>query len=161
MENKFKVGDRVECISKMNYANIGEKGTIAKIGNNDVIVNWDNAVGGWDSSELKIKNGHGEYMPFKFLKLLDTDANEIIINQNTTILKKNGKTYTTTCKQDDTFDTEKGVMLTLLKSFGVTYQEIADLVKNAKIIAPKNKSKVEEYIKLIKRVYDFNRVKRR
>lgn len=106
MENKFKVGDRVECIKKGSFANIGEKGTIVEIGETDAIINWDNDVGGWSDNDLKIQGGHGEWKDFDNIKLLE----------------------------DDHFDAEKGIMLAMLKSFGVSYQEIADLVKNAKII---------------------------
>lgn len=66
MESKFKVGDRVRCIEKNTYAEVGEIGTVLFAGSNYMVaVCWDNDVGGHDLGTRGCpvcEHGHGEWV---------------------------------------------------------------------------------------------------
>lgn len=71
----MKVGDRVKNINYTNYINsLNEVGTVVKMhtwsNESDVIVNFDNDVGGWEDVYLNIKQGHGLYVPEDCLELI-------------------------------------------------------------------------------------------
>lgn len=69
----------------------------------------------------------------------ETDKIDIYVNNYTTILKRNGKTYTSRPEKGEKFDLEKGIMVCLLKSCGFSTSDILKLVKNAKIQPNKKK----------------------
>ena len=57
----FKIGDRVKNLEFSAFAKEGEIGTIKKIiDNTQILVDWDNDVGGWFDIGCNISNGHGE-----------------------------------------------------------------------------------------------------
>jgi len=62
----FNVGDRVQCINSWcGYESaIGEEGTIVDVSEYDVIVYFDNDVGGWGQNYggLHIEKGHGFFV---------------------------------------------------------------------------------------------------
>ena len=76
--SRFKVGDRVIGIrNEGNYYEYGEvylikgeKGSIKKVYETFVVVEFDNDVGGWGDEELNIEKGRGLHVDIDKLKRL-------------------------------------------------------------------------------------------
>lgn len=71
----------------------------------------------------------------------ETDKIDVYVNNDTTVLKRNGKTYISRPEKGEKFDLEKGVMVCLLKSCGYSTSDILKLVNDAKIQKSKKKKK--------------------
>lgn len=61
------------------------------------------------------------------------DTPKVIIDGNKTIVNLNGKRAITICKEEDTLDKEKGVLIALVKHFGYSYYDIKEMVDRAEI----------------------------
>ncbi len=76
-----------------------------------------------------------------FFKIQKEPKTEVIFNEPTTVLYKDGKKYVCKCDKEDKFSEELGLALCLLKSFGVSYSDFEELLKGAKRQGVKNGSK--------------------
>lgn len=76
---------------------------------------------------------------FVKLNMIDNPMpDKIIFNPPATIIFKNGKKFVAKCHPDDEFDEEQGLMVALLKSFGIKYKDLQEMLKAAKRPQPKN-----------------------
>lgn len=74
---------------------------------------------------------------------IDIDIEKIIFNKPATILYANGERYVTKAYKED-FDSEKGLAISLLKAFGISYLDLQRLIKSATVQEKKvPKKKVE------------------
>lgn len=59
----LKEGDRIVATGKTWFDTKAEdKGTVVRLDETGVMINWDNNVKGWGNSIYNIKSGHGEYI---------------------------------------------------------------------------------------------------
>ena len=122
--NKFKLGDKVVITAKERpyyFVPIMDKYLNRKLVATIKYV---------DGSSYQIDKGW--WIEEQNLELVQTlTLIKVIIHDNKTILIDNGNKYESTCIPPDTFDLEKGIMLCLLKKYGVSYKDIEGLAKNA------------------------------
>ena len=72
---KFKVGDRVRCVRKVDgFDTENKKGTIKKLENKIYMVDFDENVGGWEDIDLEIKRGHGVAVDDEDLELIEENT---------------------------------------------------------------------------------------
>lgn len=68
----LKEGDRIVATGKTWFdTKAGDKGTVVCFSEEDVLINWDNDVNGWDNSSCGIKDGHGEYIGKKKCNMIE------------------------------------------------------------------------------------------
>jgi len=67
------VGSRVKAITNADgeYETLNEIGTIEQVDREDCTVNFDNSVGGWRDESLNIRNGHGLFVAYEELELIN------------------------------------------------------------------------------------------
>lgn len=121
--NEFKIGDRVECIKDNEFI-------MCKKGHTGTIIYIDNF------NYCKIimdKNNDIVLIPYSNLDYFFKQVNEykIIFNPPATILFKDGKKYVAKCHPDDVFDEITGLQVALLKSFGIKYADLQEMLKTA------------------------------
>lgn len=81
------------------------------------------------------------------------ESRRILLSSNITVSPDNetelhtndGKTYKATCSEEDAFDIEKGIMIVLLKGFGVSWTELEELFEQTKYKDWKPKSGEKYY----------------
>jgi hypothetical protein len=78
-QNIFQVGSRVIAIANVDsgldnneYRIKNEPGTIRSIGEEDCVVEFDNDVGGWNDENRNIEGGHGLWVDYTNLKLINS-----------------------------------------------------------------------------------------
>ena len=60
---ELKAGDRIVALDDTYFKTKGVYGTVIKrLSGEEVIVNWDDNVNGWENKNYGIKEGHGEYV---------------------------------------------------------------------------------------------------
>ena len=60
---ELKAGDRIVALDDIYFKTKGVYGTVIKrLSGEEVIVNWDDNVNGWENKNYGIKDGHGEYV---------------------------------------------------------------------------------------------------
>ena len=60
---ELKTGDRIVALDDTYFKTKGVYGTVIKrLSGEEVIVNWDDNVNGWENKNYGIKDGHGEYV---------------------------------------------------------------------------------------------------
>ena len=60
---ELKAGDRIVALDDTYFKTKGVYGTVIKrLSGEEVIVNWDDNVDGWEDKNYGIKDGHGEYV---------------------------------------------------------------------------------------------------
>ena len=60
---ELKAGDRIVALDDTYFKTKGVYGTVIKrLSGEEVIVNWDDNVNGWENKNYGIKDGHGEYV---------------------------------------------------------------------------------------------------
>ena len=60
---ELKTGDRIVALDDTYFKTKGVYGTVIKrLSEEEVIVNWDDNVDGWEDKNYGIKDGHGEYV---------------------------------------------------------------------------------------------------
>lgn len=72
LREDLKVGDRV-VVEGYEIFDLedGDKGTVRELGDYDCVVEFDKDVGGWYDKKLGIEMGHGIYITYDCLKLLE------------------------------------------------------------------------------------------
>lgn len=78
-----------------------------------------------------------------FYKINANDA-KIIFNPPATIVFRDDKKAIAKCHPDDDFNEETGLMVALLKSFGIKYSDLQEMLKNAKRPQSEKASKIKE-----------------
>ena len=61
-----------------------------------------------------------------------SQIDKIIFNPPATILFRDGEKYISKCHENDTYDEEKALAITLLKSFGISYLDLKRMIAKAK-----------------------------
>lgn len=122
---KYKIGDKVRVKQNLN---------LEKIMNLSVKYKMLKYAG----KELTIKG----FLPYCYVvkencwgwtdDMLE-DIKKVIFDGNKTIVNLNGKRAITICKEEDTLDKEKGVLIALVKHFGYSYNDIKEMVDRAEI----------------------------
>ena len=60
---ELKEGDRIVALDDTYFKTKGVYGTVIKrLSGEEVIINWDDNVNGWENKDYGIKDGHGEYV---------------------------------------------------------------------------------------------------
>ena len=60
---ELKTGDRIVALDDTYFKTKGVYGTVIKrLSGEEVIVNWDDNMNGWENKNYGIKDGHGEYV---------------------------------------------------------------------------------------------------
>lgn len=57
---------------------------------------------------------------------------KVIFNGKATVLIKDGKKYVSKCKDGDTYDKEKGLLLCLAQANGISYKDLQEMIAGAK-----------------------------
>lgn len=139
MKNKFNIGDKVKI-----REDLVEGRAYGKI----------HFLHGYMSSckgqiftvEEITQNGHysGSETPFYWSEemLVRYNADKVIFNGNATVLIKDGKKYVSKCKDGDTYDKEKGLLLCLAQANGISYRDLQEMIAGAKDC---NAEKVQEF----------------
>ena len=69
---KLKVGDRIIAKGKTWFdTKAGDKGTVVVAGGENAVIEWDDDVNGWGSSNSGIKDGHGELIGKKICNMIE------------------------------------------------------------------------------------------
>lgn len=76
----LKVGDRIVATGKTYFnTKAGDKGTVVDFSGNNVVIKWDNNVGGWKSYIYDIENGHGEFIGEDICNIIELLHNHKLI----------------------------------------------------------------------------------
>ena len=129
MKNKFNIGDKVQIRKDLEagscYGGLtlfdgkmssyrGQICTVAgatRQGNYDVVEN-----------------------PFVWSEemLVRCHEDKVIFSDKATVLIKDGKKYVSKCKDGDTYDKEKGLLLCLAQANGISYRDLQEMIAGAK-----------------------------
>ena len=86
--NELQIGDRILCLEprEFNMHRINQVGTVAKILQNRIIVNFDLADGrDWGYPELNIPSGHSNYLVKNEDKFIKLETNHVLRGSPRTI----------------------------------------------------------------------------
>ena len=75
-------------------------------------------------------------------KRVNLNEIEVIFQDDTTVLKTNGKVYTAKPEKGEKFDPEKGLLICLVKALGLTTSDVLKLVDKAEVKKSKRKANV-------------------
>lgn len=92
--------------------------------------------GGW----CKGKSGENWAMEDEWCEEVPED--KVIFSGNATVLIKDGKKYVSKCKDGDTYDKEKGLLLCLAQANGISYRDLQEMIAGAKDC---NEEKAKEF----------------
>ena len=83
------------------------------------------------TKELFIKEWYGDLIK-DICSNYESKIEKIIFNPPATILFRDGEKYISKCHENDTYDEEKALAITLLKSFGISYLDLKRMISSAK-----------------------------
>lgn len=123
-------------------------------------------------NSLSFGNGYSAYSaatlwakenPFNALYKGDFKEMKIIINEPAVVLIKNGKKYVSKAHNEE-FDAEKGLLMCLGESNGISHLDLKRMLKNAtyqskKYVEVDKEPRVGDYVKIIKHGPDEDRVR--
>lgn len=66
-------------------------------------------------------------------KRVNLNEIEVIFQDDATVLKANGKVYVSRPEKGEKYDREKGLLVCLMKSLGLTTSKFLSLIENAKV----------------------------
>jgi hypothetical protein len=119
MKTKFKVGDRVTCISEVsgNKKIVNQKGTIVSIGSSKLPlgIEFDNPIHDFEGCNTHLKRYHGWYVDYSHIVLEKSEKIVIYRKGNEVIAKdvNTGKIGVAKCDPRDEFDFKVGAKLAL------------------------------------------------
>lgn len=158
MEEKIKAGDfvRIKCgeDTKCRYKINDEMIKMEEHGGpfevRDVNLDWDGKtiIKVWNMGKLECFNfcpndvtlvRKGNKKENKGDKKMKINKYEVIFNDPATILFVDGKKYIAKA-HDEEFDCEKGVLVCLMKSFGISHLDLKRMIKSAKVQSKREKT---------------------
>ena len=153
---KFKIGDRVK---RIGYDDWGV-GTIVYIDNDDepYLVEFNKDFYG-HNGDGHGKSDHCWWCKKNDIKLVESkNVDKLIFRDNVTILIKDGKRYVAKCREGDTYDKEKGLLVCLAKANGISFNDLQEMLAGAEyqgknpneVKEVKRWAEIGEYVKVIK-----------
>ena len=131
MNKKFNIGDRVKGTEYAGRLS-GKQGRVIGFSGNDVTVEFDEYINGHDGSLCGTTGKDGHCWHCLPHEVKPAKQNRVIFNDKATVLIKDGKKYVSKCKDGDTYDKEKGLLLCLAQANGISYRDLQEMIAGAK-----------------------------
>lgn len=131
---KFKVGDKIIGNEKANKYSVTKEGTVwtvDRVCDNGIYVSGTCYSDLWCSDYEDCFDLYKKGVKQKEIYIADKiEIEKIIFNKPATILYANGKRYVSKAYNEE-FDEEKGLLMCLIKTFGISHLELQRMIKGA------------------------------